>query len=125
MQKIEPIITEIGKIWGRDAIYLDEMKMINEMTFQLSGEITNPVEKKYIITFKEVYLFKMIELDFDELEYQSSFDIVKNSEQVNNMIKLDKEEHIGKIDNSFMHFVFRTYDTVFEIIGKEYELELK
>jgi len=125
MQKTEPIITEIGKIWGRDAIYLDEMKMINEMTFQLSGEITNPIEKKYIITFKEVHLFKMIELDFDETEYKSSFDIVENSTQLKNMIKIDDAEHIGKIDSSFKHYVFRTYDTVFEIIGKEYELILK
>jgi len=125
MQKTEPIITEIGKIWGRDAIYLDEMKMINEMTFQLSGEITNPIEKKYIITFKEVHLFKMIELDFDETEYKSSFDIVENSTQLKNMIKIDDAEHIGKIDSSFKHYVFRTYDTVFEIIGKEYESILK
>ena len=41
------------------------------------------------------------------------------------MIKEDKEMHIGKIDNSYKHFVFRTYDTVFEVIGKDYELELK
>jgi len=29
------------------------------------------------------------------------------------------------MDDNYKHFVFRTYDTVFEIIGKNYKLELK
>ncbi len=123
--KIEPIITEIGIISGRDAIYLNDLTMLNEMTFRLSGKIIRAVERKYTITFKKVHLFKIVELDFDEIECQSSFDKVVNSVQLDKMIEVDKQESIGKIDNSFRHYVFRTYDSVFEIICKEFDLQLK
>ena len=133
IQRIVPIITSVGKIWGRDAIYLDNVNVVNESTFELSGEfngtlcsnLDNNTNKGYRITFNSVHLFKMIELDYDEIDYESSFDLIENSEQVAKMIKEDKEMHIGKINNSYKHFVFRTYDTVFEVIGKDYELELK
>jgi len=132
-QEIIPIITPVGKIWGRDAIFLDEVKIINEVTFEIIGEfvgklcenLKDDTYQKYHITFNSVHLFKMIELDYDEIEYESSFDLVKNSEQILKMIKTDKEMSIGKIDKSYNHYVFRTYDSVFEIIGTGFQLNLK
>jgi hypothetical protein len=132
-QKIVPIITSVGKIWGRDAIYLGRVNVLNESTFELIGKfngtlcnnLKDETFQKYQITFKRVHLFKMIELDYDEVEYESSFDQIENSEQIAKMIKEDEERHIGKIDSSYKHFVFRTYDTVFEVIGKDYELKLE
>lgn len=132
-EKAVPIITEVGKIWGRDAIFLDEVNVINESTFELTGEFNGALcsnlkdsdDRKYRITFKGVHLFKMIELDFDESENESSFDIIENSKQILQMINDDKTKHIGKIDDTYKHFVFRTYDTVFEIIGKDFELLLE
>lgn len=123
-QKINSVKTEIGEIWGRDAIYLSDMKMINEMTFMLTGFITKPSEKNYSITFHEVHLFKMIELDFDTIPYKSAFDIIENSQKIEEMVKQDLRMSIGKIDHSYNHYVFRTYDSVFEIIGKNFELKL-
>ena len=132
-EKIVPIITEVGKIYGRDAIYLDKVNVINEMTFELNGEFnTNlcsnlndeDIDKKYKIIFENVHMFKMIELDFDEIEYHSSFDIIENSSQIAKLIKKDRESRINKIDENYKHFVFRTYDTVFEIIGKDFKLYL-
>ncbi len=131
-ENIVPILTEVGKIWGRDAIFLDRVTIINESTFQLTGEFISDLcsnlrdthDRKYQITFKGVHLFKMIELDFDEIEYQSSFDLIENSKQLLRMINEDKARHIGKIDATYKHYVFRTYDTVFEIIGKDFELLL-
>ncbi|WKN30990.1 hypothetical protein PZB74_18740 [Porifericola rhodea] len=131
-QNVVPEITSVGKIWGRDAIFLDEVKVLNESTFILIGEfngnlcenLTDGTDQKFQVTFKAVHLFKMIELDFDEIEYQSSFDRIENSEQIAEMVRVDTDQHIGKIDFNFQHFVFRTYDTVFEVIGKEYELKL-
>lgn len=133
MQKIKPIITEVGKIWGRDAIFLSSVNVINESTFEIKGEFNGKLcsllndnkDRNYRIIFKKVLLFKMIELDFDEVEYASSFDEVENSFQLAQMLYDDKTKHIGKIDKNFRHFVFRTYDTVFEIIGKEFELTLE
>ncbi|MBO0593973.1 hypothetical protein I2486_21445 [Cellulophaga sp. E16_2] len=132
-QKIVPIITSVGKIWGRDAIFLDEVKIIDETTIEIIGSFNGNLcenlkddsDKKYSIIFSSVHLFKMIELDYDEIEYESSFDEVKNSNQLVKMINMDKEMHIGKIDKDYKHFVFRTYDTVFEIIGMRFELNLK
>jgi hypothetical protein len=132
-QEVKPVITTVGKIWGRDAIYLDKVNVINESTFELTGEfngtlcenLKNEEDKQYQITFKSVRLFIMTELDFNEVEYQSSFDEILNSEQVQKMVKKDSAQHIGKIDDRYKHFVFRTYDTVFEIIGKAFELIIK
>jgi hypothetical protein len=131
-EKIVPIITEVGKIWGRDAIFLDKVNVLNECTFELTGQFIGALcsnlhdddDRNYKIVFKEVYIFKMIELDFDEIEYQSSFDIIENSKQISKMIEEDKINQIGKIDDTYRHYVFRTYDTVFEIIGKSFQLVL-
>ena len=131
-EKIIPIITEVGKIWGRDAIFLDKVNIINEATFELSGEFNGKLcsnlpdssYRGYTITFKNVHLFKMTELDFDEVDYESAFDLIENSEQVLKMMNKDKAHDVGKIDNTYKHYVFRTYDTVFEIIGKDFELKL-
>ncbi len=122
--KTEAVLTEIGKIWGRDAIYLDSLQMLNEATFQLKGEITSSENKLYSITFSGVHLFKIIELDYDTTEYTSSFDKVIDSIVLTELIEKDKAEHIGKIDNNYNHYIFRTYDSVFEVICKEYELSL-
>jgi len=130
---LKPIITEVGIIIGRDAIYLDKVNFINEQTFELVGGFTgslcenldDDVETAYSIIFNNVHLFKMMELDFDEYEYVSSFDLVENSKQLYKMITEDLERNIKKIDNSYQHFIFRTYDTVFEIVGKDFKLILK
>lgn len=128
-----PIITEVGKIWGRDAIFLDKVNVVNESTFQLIGEFNGALcsnlkdneDRKYKITFFHVHLFKMIELDYDDTEYESAFDLLENSKELLKMKNIDKTEHLGKIDDSYKHYIFRTYDTVFEIIGKQYELTLE
>lgn len=131
-EKVTPIITEVGKIWGRDAIFLHRVNVINECTFELTGQFNGALcsnlqdndDRNYKIVFKEVHVFKMIELDFDETEYESSFDMIENSKQILKMIETDKTNYIGKIDDTYKHFVFRTYDTVFEIIGKAFQLTL-
>lgn len=95
-EKIVPIITEVGKIYGRDAIYLDKVNVINELTFELIGEFNanlcsnlndEDIDKKYKIIFENVRMFKMIELDFHEIEYHSSFDIIENSSQIAKLLK--------------------------------------
>ena len=133
IETVVPIITEVGEVYGRDAIFLHKVDVINESTFELTGDFNGTLcsnlkdgdDPKYRLTFKGVYLFKMIELDFDEIEYKSSFDLIRNSRKILRLKAWDKENSIGKIDDTFNHYVFRTYDTVFEIIGKGFELKLE
>jgi hypothetical protein len=130
-ENIIPVITDVGEISGRDAIFLDKVNVINESTFELTGEFNAALcsnlqndDRKYSLTFKGVHLFKMTELDFCEIEYHSSFDLVENSDQVSKMVHADKTNHIGKIDPSYKHYIFTTYDTVFEVVCKEFALKL-
>ena len=127
----KPIITEVGLIYGRDAIFLHNVNFINEFTFELTGEFNGSLcanleneDMNFKILFNDVHLFKMLELDFDEFDYVSSFDLVENSSQIQKMIDRDLEYCIRKIDTTYNHYIFRTYDTVFEIIGKYFELKL-
>lgn len=63
----------------------------------------------------------MTDLDCDETEYKSAFDVVENSKEI---LKMKNKDHSGKINDNHKHYIFRTYDTVFEIVGKQYELTL-
>lgn len=66
----------------------------------------------------------MLELDFDEYDYVSSFDLVENSSNWIKCLKLIQMDKINKIDTTYKHFVFRTYDIVFEIIGKDFNFTI-
>jgi hypothetical protein len=140
-QKITPIETEVGFITGRDAIFLHTLNMVNEATFCITGELTGSLCSKinddvglpFSITFKGVLLFKMIELDFDDYPYESCFDLVVNSAKLAAMREGDKATGIGKMDSGVnaegkysddvfhQHFIFRTYDTVFEVVSQHYD----
>lgn len=131
-EKNIPVITKAGKIWGRDSIYLDQINFINESEVELIGSFngnlcSNLIKGQffnYKITFKGINLFKMIDLDYKESDYQSSFDLIENSRTLKHLIELDKKQNSGKIDNTHKHYIFTTYDTVFEIICKNFELEI-
>ncbi len=131
-EKPIPIITQVGKIWGRDAIFLEKINFINEMEIELLGffngtlcsNLTDGQNPYYKISFKGIHLFKMIELDYDESNYQSSFDLIENSQTLNKLIELDKRDSIGKINNTYKHYIFTTYDSVFEFICKNFELSI-
>lgn len=94
-------------------------------------------EIKFSITFTGVLLFKMLALDFDDVDYESCFDLVQNSKKLAEMRMRDKVAKIGKIDwgknaqgkfcNDIyhQHLVFRTYDIVFEIIAQHYDFKIE
>ncbi len=132
VETLTSVITEVGRIYGRDAIYLNRVNFINEETFEIIGffngsmceNLNNDSEINFILKFNKVHSFKMLEIDFDEYEYNSSFDVIENSKLLTKMIETDNKYHINKIDNNYKHFIFRTYDTVFEIIGKKFDLIL-
>ena len=130
---IEPIITEIGIINGRDAIYLDLMEQKgNEIIFygEINAgltEIKNDIRKewlKYKLSFKETIYYKCYELDFykKKKSLESSFDKINNSKTIERMKLLDRE---FKINNKHKHFVLTTYDYIYEIIASKYTFEIE
>lgn len=128
----EPIIiSELGKIWGRDAIFLDKIefdgthsvKLIGDFNGQLCENVKNEKWISYELTFKEILEFKMTELDFFlDTEYTSSFEKVIDSDRIN---EFSKSSQNFKLKKSHEHYIFHTYDNVIEVIASEFELKLK
>ena len=77
---------------------------------------------KFDIIFKNVYAYKMIELD--SWMMNSDFNFLDSSV----FFEIQNSDFIGqledKITDSHKHFVLQTYDDVFEIISDEYDLML-
>lgn len=124
--------TGIGVISGRDAIYLDEIKFdYSKNSVQLIGEINGRLCSrnslnlewiKYSIIFSNILMFQMIELDFADFKGSSSFDEVVNSTWFEDVRKYDSA---SKINDSHKYYFFKTYDDIFEIVCKNYQLTLQ
>lgn len=128
----EPIIIkELGKIWGRDAIYLDRIEFEGTNAVKLTGDFNgslceNVESEKWIcfeLTFKGILEFKITELDFfSHTEYTSSFEKVINSEIIN---EFSKSSQNFKLKDTHKHYIFHTYEDVIELIASEFELKLE
>ncbi|GLB48736.1 hypothetical protein [Neptunitalea lumnitzerae] len=128
----EPIIIEeLGKVYGRDAIFLDgiefkgthSVKLIGDFNGSLCENVKNEKWITYELTFKEILEFKMVELDFySDIEYTSSFEKVFDSDRIN---EFSKSSQNFKLKSSHEHYIFHTYDHVIEVIASEFELKLK
>lgn len=127
MNKMIPIETDIGILWGRDAIFLSNIEFdYNRNLVRLKGDLASRYDKdncqtNYTLEFSGVYIFNMVELDlsFEVLEFdfnESSFLEVKDS----NLVKTAKK--IRKVD--LRHFVVQTYDDVFEVVCKDFTMSL-
>lgn len=130
-----PIDSEAGIIWGRDAIFLDEISFHydkNEVTFvgELNSNLCsklphNSEYRGFRLTFTGVMAFQMTELDCAHGVVanlsKSSFDVVENSEWISQMRVGDRS---GKLKDSHRHFILSTYDDVFEIVAAGFEFEI-
>ncbi|RRJ90617.1 hypothetical protein EG240_07930 [Paenimyroides tangerinum] len=121
---------EVGFINGRDAIYLDEFKQtFNKTQNCVFKGVLNPklVEKtcnkshiSYVCQFEQVIYYEVHNLDlYNENILCSSFDIVENS---NLLVRLKK--YSSKVTKEHKHYVFATYDYVYDIIATNYKLEI-
>jgi len=128
LQKITPVTTQVGIIWGRDAIYLDEVRKISASEYEISGSLNSALcsalstEKSFVsykITFRHVVYFNETDIDDCEIDNVSSFDVIENSTKIANLA--DKN---SKNNTNLHHYVFRTYDVVFELIASQYEFEV-
>jgi hypothetical protein len=128
LRKCIPIQTTVGVLWGRDAIFLDDVEFsYNNNIVRLKGEFgsrfdTDNSATKYLLEFRSVYIFKMVELDLsDELidmdDHNSSlFEILESD-------LLECAKRNRGVD--LRHFIIQTYDDVFEIVCKDYELNIE
>ena len=117
------IETSLGILYGRDAIYLDlllqefsKIEFEGNFTTALCSKYNGSNNRiKYNIKFYGVIFFSGCELDNyqDELKMVSSFDIILNSKIIEKFNSKNKK-----------HFIFATYDYVYEIIAEDYILTL-
>jgi len=116
---IEPIDTELGNLYGRDAIYLDnEIFDKNKSELFLTGEVNGnlcskkhtgefiPYEIKFtgVLTYNKIELDEWLSLDKPLFHETSSFYCVTNNEN--------------------QTYVFQTYDDVFEIKCANYDFKI-
>ncbi|MDR1198127.1 MAG: hypothetical protein LBK94_03820 [Prevotellaceae bacterium] len=128
--EIEPIITNIGIISGRDAIFLDLVEHKNNvLTFH--GEINSDLLNikdignddfvKYTLNFYDVIFYQCYELDLYNLNLlKSSFDSIKKSKLIEELNSRNTE----KITNEHKHYRLATYDYIYEIISSKYILKI-
>ncbi|TYQ14641.1 UNVERIFIED_CONTAM: hypothetical protein Cloal_1000 [Acetivibrio alkalicellulosi] len=125
MSKNKPVITNLGKIDGRNGIYLDDVKQTfspNKLFFngEIDGKLcSNNAEGyrwySYELYFSLVQAYNCMELELCKLKVESSFDEIIDSELITKF-NLD-----GK---SYKHYILSTYDYVYSIISKEFNLKI-
>ncbi len=125
----EPIvIKELGQINGRDAIYLDDINFTG-YSLVLQGTVEGSLCENigqdkaipYTISFKNVLDFSSTEVDFyDCRRMRCNFERYANSQKIAEF----KQHNNPKLTENHQHFVFYTYDLVFEIVASEFELVL-
>ena len=123
--KNEPILTALGKLDGRNAIYLDDVRQsfsLNKLTFigELNGKLcSNNVSGyrwySYELTFDLIQAYDCRELELCKWNTDSSFDEIIDSELI-------AELKLG--EKGYRHYILSTYDYVYRIICKGFELKI-
>jgi hypothetical protein len=126
-QKYVAVVTPLGELHGRDAIFLDEV-IVSRNVLTLRGEfngglLSRPQEGfiRYTLAFNGLVAFSMTELDACSEFGVSSFDEILNSKwlQIRRNVRLDSLNY-----NGLRHFFVQTYDDVFSVVCRGYELLL-
>lgn len=126
MERFVNISTEFGRLYGRDCIFLDRTEFENNKLI-LEGEINGALAGNkasdewipYRLIFKSVIAYFSCELDtYENLSrIDGCFGIVEESEHLKRLpvrIDFDKSE--------YKHYKVCTYDYVFDIFAKDFEL---
>ena len=131
-EKIIPVKTEkLGKLNGRDCIYIDKVFQDDMDNLVFEGEITGFLAEKittdrfipYRLAFYRIIAYFVCELDTYEnidssahLDY-SSFNIVENSQWLESLpVRKDFDRSVYK------HYQVFTYDFVYNIIAVDFDI---
>lgn len=122
----------LGKLDGRDCVYIDTVTLDGNDLLTFSGEINGFLASKiraeiwipYTLKFRRVLAYFACELDTyenlygtDYLDY-SDFTVIENSERLAKFpIRKDFDRSLYK------HFRVFTYDVVFDIFAVDHELK--
>jgi hypothetical protein len=121
-----PIETALGRLHGRDCIYLDRFTFEDgTSTLILDGSINGNLCTTrqpgrfvpYSLRFHGMLAVKMVELDSCDWSFESSFDEVHDSEWIRSLG--------GKVTTAQRHFFVQTYDYVFDVVCEGYEFEIQ
>ncbi len=123
-QYYQPIQTELGTLFGRDAVYLDEVdynfeRNILTLIGSINGRLSSSKTDKwfdYKLIFKGIVAFMNYSIDSWDYSSKSSFDEVVKSD----WIKLLNQ----KVTPTHKHYLLQTYDDVLEIVGGTFTLEI-
>lgn len=134
MNKVKPIETDLGVLYGRDCIFLNRMEQNNLENLTFIGEINGSLISKYNnekrwfpykLVFQHVLAYFSCELDtYENLSgtdypYSSNFDFMEDSMW---MQKFPIREDFEK--ERYKHFRLFTYDVVYNIIAVDYQMEI-
>ena len=131
MEQIKAIKTELGEIYGRDAIYLDdiqfnypknEVTLIGEINGLLCTESDDDEFIGYELRFKKVYYFNMIELDVSLEMFDTPYNEGSSFAEISNTKILKDIKKARGLE--LKQYVIYTYDEVFVIACQEFELSL-
>ncbi|MGG4345663.1 hypothetical protein [Paenibacillus lautus] len=123
------INTELGVISGRDAIYLDKLNFTSTNEVELIGEINASLcsqvnDEKYIpykFIVKGIYYFNMVELD---ISYTNVLRDVEVNSSLIEVIGSDLLTTIKEVRGlNLRHLIICTYDEIFEIACKAFEMK--
>ena len=127
-----PIHTAVGTIFGRDAIFLDWITQdgpVYSFSGELNGNLCSAGESadKYIpfqIAFHDVRALHCWELDVYPRQADlvvASFHVVENSAWVRSLCEIcERDEALRTLS----HYVFGTYDHIYELAAQRFELTL-
>lgn len=127
-----PIQTAVGAIFGRDAIFLDLMTQdgpVCNFSGDLNGNLCSAGEgaDEYIpfqIAFDGVRALHCWELDVYPRQAElvvASFHVVENSAWVRSLCETcERDETLRTLS----HYVFGTYDHIYELAAQRFELKL-
>lgn len=119
--KSKPITTEVGRIDGRNGIYLDNVQhCLEKGTLQFCGDINGNLCSaneagfrwiSYECDFLGVSAYQCVGLEECGWDIESSFDEVVESNYLTEL----------GLSSTYKVYLFATYDYVFRIVAEDYE----
>ena len=119
---VSEITQKIGRITGRDGIYLDEISFKNDKTLFLKGEINGQL----CSVFHEARWIEY-EMKFKDVKYQRVFDPEKNSDPEefdSNIVLKSNSQLINNNMDEMCHFFISTYDYNIDVVATSIELTI-